>query len=91
MREPVPIIKRPADIHLGFEEVFFPPKYVTGITLSRDPMSYDPAMIPLWVESQPNLLSVVNYVKYTCKPNLIKLTYGGQYNICKNHALDNSS
>ena len=74
MREPVPIIKRPADIHLGFEEVFFPPKYVTGITLSRDPMSYDPAMIPLCVESQPNLLSE-NYVKYTCKLAKLNKTY----------------
>lgn len=39
MKEPVPIIKRPADIHRGFEAPFRPPKYVTGMTLSKDPMS----------------------------------------------------
>ena len=39
INEPMPIINSPPAMNLGFEAPTLPPKYVTGITLKKDPMS----------------------------------------------------
>ena len=57
-------MNNPAAMNLGLEAPLRPPKYVTGITLKNDPMSYDPAIIPLCVESQPNRLSIVEMTTF---------------------------
>ena len=64
INDPIPIMNKPAAINLGLEAPFRPPKYVTGMTLKSDPISYDPAIMPLCVESHPKRFSIVEITTF---------------------------
>ena len=58
MKAPNAKITSPTEIYLGLLAPSLPPKYVTGIISSRDPISKDEAIVPDSVDFRENLLSI---------------------------------